>query len=138
MAPKLASGVRPPLTLGKISLLSGVMQMALKRIHKEIADIKKEDLGGMTIEPTDNLFVWNASIPGQEGSPYEGGLFRLDIHLPPDYPCVATIPTLPELSNFVVPLRFSAPKILFVTRYAHKSVLSSDSCTQPSYTGYTT
>lgn len=64
--------------------------MALKRIHKEIADIKKEDLGGMTIEPTDNLFLWNASIPGQEGSPYEGGLFRLEIHLPHDYPCVAT------------------------------------------------
>ena len=72
--------------------------MALKRIHKEIADIKKEDLGGMTIEPTDNLFLWNASIPGQEGSPYEGGLFRLEIHLPPDYPCVTTIFTVAEPS----------------------------------------
>lgn len=69
--------------------------MALKRIHKEIADIKKEDLGEMTIEPTDNLFLWNASIPGQEGSPYEGGLFRLEIHLPHDYPCVAIFSTVP-------------------------------------------
>jgi len=67
--------------------------MALKRIQKEIADIKKEDLGGMAIEPTDNLFLWNASIPGQEGSPYEGGLFRLEIHLPYDYPCVAIVST---------------------------------------------
>ena len=69
----------------------GVSQMALKRIHKELADIKKEDLGGITIESTDNLFLWNASIPGQEGSPYEGGIFRLAIHLPHDYPCVATL-----------------------------------------------
>jgi len=57
----------------------------------------------MTIEPTDNLFLWNASIPGQEGSPYEGGLFRLEIHLPPDYP-------------------FSAPKILFLTRIFHMNI----------------
>jgi len=74
--------------------------MALKRIHKEIADIKKEDLGGMTIEPTDNLFLWNASIPGQEGSPYEGGLFRLEIHLPHDYPYVATVSTVLKLLTF--------------------------------------
>jgi hypothetical protein len=74
--------------------------MALKRIHKEIADIKKEDLGGMAIAPTDNLFLWNASIPGQEGSPYEGGLFRLEIHLPNDYPCVTSIATTPQLLTF--------------------------------------
>jgi len=57
----------------------------------------------MTIEPTDNLFLWNASIPGHEGSPYEGGLFRLEIHLPHDYP-------------------FSAPKILFLTRIYHMNI----------------
>ena len=74
--------------------------MALKRIHKEIADIKKEDLGGMAIAPTDNLFLWNASIPGQEGSPYEGGLFRLEIHLPNDYPCVTSTATTPRLLTF--------------------------------------
>lgn len=74
--------------------------MALKRIHKEIADIRKEDLGGMKIEPTDNLFLWNASIPGQEGSPYEGGLFRLEIHLPHDYPCVASVSLMPKPPTF--------------------------------------
>jgi len=57
----------------------------------------------MAIEPTDNLFLWNASIPGHEGSPYEGGLFRLEIHLPHDYP-------------------FSAPKILFLTRIYHMNI----------------
>jgi len=74
--------------------------MTLKRIHKELADVKKEDLGGITIEPTDNLFLWNASIPGQENSPYEGGIFRLEIHLPHDYPCVATSSTVPVLPTF--------------------------------------
>lgn len=57
----------------------------------------------MTIEATDNLFLWKASIPGQEGSPYEGGLFRMEIHLPHDYP-------------------FSAPKIHFVTRIYHMNI----------------
>lgn len=66
--------------------------MTLKRIHREIADIKKEDLGGMTITPSnDNLFQWTAAIPGQEGSPYEGGSFQVDIHIPADYPYVSII-----------------------------------------------
>ena len=115
--------------------------MALKRIHKEIADIKKEDLGGMSIEPTDNLFLWNASIPGQEGSPYEGGLFRLEIHLPHDYPCVipTRVSTVPDFHNFAVGLgRFSAPKILFLTRYAPRrksfDPMHSTSCLAPGYT----
>lgn len=85
--------------------------MALKRIHKEIADIRKEDLGGMKIEPTDNLFLWNASIPGQEGSPYEGGLFRLEIHLPHDYPCVTTILHPASTSNIsLCPLDSQLPR----------------------------
>ena len=118
-----------------------VPQMTLKRIHKEIADIKKEDLGGMMIEPTDNLFLWNASIPGQEGSPYEGGLFRLEIHLPPDYPCVLPIPTAPVFlpKHFTISARFSAPKILFLTRYAQKpNFFSTSRIKLHSRAGYTT
>lgn len=62
-------------------------QMTLKRIHREIADLKKEDLGNMVLEPTgDNMHVWRGVIPGPEGSVYEGGVFNVEIDLPADYP----------------------------------------------------
>ena len=62
-------------------------QTTLKRIHREIADLKKEDLGNITLAPSDdNLFNWKATIPGPEGSVYEGGLFQVDITLAHDYP----------------------------------------------------
>lgn len=61
----------------------------LKRIHREIADLKKEDLGSITLVPSpDDLFHWKATIPGPEGSVYEGGTFNVEISLAHDYPYV--------------------------------------------------
>ena len=61
--------------------------MTTKRIQREIKDLQAEDLGGMTLSPSENnFFLWTGSIPGPEGSPYEGGVFRLSIELAPDYP----------------------------------------------------
>ncbi|KAH7890377.1 ubiquitin-conjugating enzyme/RWD-like protein [Phlebopus sp. FC_14] len=78
--------------------------MTIKRIHREIADAKKEDLGAITLAPTpDNLFQWKGTIPGPQGSPYEGGMFNVDIQLASDYP-------------------FSAPKVTFATRIYHMNV----------------
>ena len=43
----------------------------------------------MTLAPSENnLFCWKASIPGPEGSPYEGGVFNLVVELANDYPYV--------------------------------------------------
>ncbi|EPS93215.1 hypothetical protein FOMPIDRAFT_131077 [Fomitopsis schrenkii] len=76
----------------------------IKRIHREIADLKKEDLGNITLAPSDdNLFNWKATIPGPEGSVYEDGLFRVEINLAHDYP-------------------FSAPKVTFQTRIYHMNI----------------
>ncbi|KAF9261072.1 hypothetical protein L218DRAFT_981001 [Marasmius fiardii PR-910] len=78
--------------------------MTLKRIHREVADLKKEDLGAMTLSPSeDNLFLWKGTIPGPEGSVYEGGVFNVDVILSPDYP-------------------FSAPKVSFKTRIYHMNI----------------
>jgi len=61
--------------------------MTLKRIHREIADVQKEDLGDITLAPEDgNLFIWKGSIPGPQGSVYEGGVYNLEMHLASDYP----------------------------------------------------
>jgi len=63
--------------------------MTLKRIHREIGDLQKEDLGAIVLAPTEeNLYLWKGSIPGPEGSVYEGGAFNVEVVLPPDYPCV--------------------------------------------------
>ena len=65
--------------------------MTMKRIHREIADLKKEDLGKIMLSPKadDNPFTWLARIPGPEGSVYQGGVFEAEIQLPLDYPCVS-------------------------------------------------
>jgi len=86
MPPALSNavGYKPPLNL-LILLLT--LQMTIKRIHREVADVKKEDLGCITLSPsTDNLFHWAGTIPGPQGSPYEGGVFNIDIRLANDYP----------------------------------------------------
>ncbi|KAG9220050.1 hypothetical protein CCMSSC00406_0007910 [Pleurotus cornucopiae] len=78
--------------------------MSIKRINREIADLKKEDLGPITLSPSDdNLYLWKSTLPGPQGSPYEGGVFNVEIHLPPDYP-------------------FSAPKVMFTTRIYHMNI----------------
>ncbi|KAI0258550.1 ubiquitin-conjugating enzyme/RWD-like protein, partial [Gloeopeniophorella convolvens] len=77
----------------------------LKRIHREMSDLKKEDLGGISLGPvSDNdPFLWRARLPGPEASVYEGGVFDVQIALGHDYP-------------------FSAPKVLFQTRIYHMNI----------------
>ncbi|KAI0327743.1 hypothetical protein GY45DRAFT_1327287 [Cubamyces sp. BRFM 1775] len=81
-----------------------VTSTTLKRIHREIADLKKEDLGAIKLAPSgDDLFHWSATIPGPEGSVYEGGVFQVEIVLGHDYP-------------------FSAPRVAFKTRIYHMNI----------------
>ena len=62
-----------------------LLQTTIKRIHKEIASLKNEDLGPISLKPSDdNLFLWTATIPGPEGSCYEGGVFNAEIKLAHD------------------------------------------------------
>jgi len=77
----------------------------MKRIRKELNDLRKEDLGQMTLAPQgdDDLFHWVGTIPGPDGSPYEGGVFSVEVQLPGDYP-------------------FSAPKVNFATRIYHMNI----------------
>jgi len=83
---------------------SSVSSTSLKRINREIADLKKEDLGAIRLGPAgDNLFHWTATLPGPEGSVYEGGIFNVDITLAHDYP-------------------FSAPRMTFRTRIYHMNI----------------
>ncbi|KAH8925088.1 hypothetical protein BT69DRAFT_1280019, partial [Atractiella rhizophila] len=76
-----------------------------KRIAKEIADLDKNTPPNcrIWIKNESNLFEWAAELEGPEDSPYEEGLFKLDISLPQDYP-------------------FRAPRVVFKTRIYHPNI----------------
>ena len=78
---------------------------AVKRIKKEIEEIKKEPPANCSAGPIneDNLFEWQASIVGPSNSPYAGGLFRLSVSFSDKYP-------------------FKPPKIKFITKIFHPNI----------------
>ena len=81
---------------------------ALKRIMKEIKNFEKDVIPNMKAGPVTNLdyFKWEATISGPSDSPYEGGVFKLGITFPQDYP-------------------FSPPSVIFLTQVYHPNVTTS-------------
>ena len=59
------------------------------RILKEIKQLKKEPIVGIYAEPEiENPRYFKVMIAGPKDSPYEGGLFNLQLYLPEEYPMV--------------------------------------------------
>ena len=60
----------------------------VKRIQKELIEITNNPLHNCSaglIDDTD-IYKWQATISGPEGSPYHNGIFNLIIEFPHDYP----------------------------------------------------
>ncbi|KEI38759.1 uncharacterized protein L969DRAFT_94942 [Mixia osmundae IAM 14324] len=68
-----------------------------KRIAHEIKNLSQDNgVEGVKARPKDdgNMFDWYAELQGPANSPYEGGLFKLSIILPRDYPFNRSRPQL--------------------------------------------
>ena len=84
------------------------MAVAIKRIQKELFDIKHSTHNDIPENISagphgDNLLEWDATIIGAVGTPYEGGLFKLKIIFPNNYP-------------------FFPPVVNFTTRIFHPNI----------------
>jgi ubiquitin-conjugating enzyme E2 D/E len=61
--------------------------MSLRRLQREFAEIQTSPIENCTAGPVgDDFFRWDAMIFGPSDSPFEGGLFRLSINFPSEYP----------------------------------------------------
>jgi ubiquitin-conjugating enzyme (huntingtin interacting protein 2) len=61
----------------------------IRRIGKEIADIRADTHSQISIEPfgeQDDVTHLRGSFPGPPGTPYEGGSYAVDVKIPTDYP----------------------------------------------------
>ena len=82
--------------------------LARKYIQKQLDELNKDPIPMIACGPiNDNdIFHWQGVIMGPTGTPYEGGVFFLNIHFPDDYP-------------------FHPPRIQFTTRIYHPNINSN-------------
>ncbi|KAI3389407.1 hypothetical protein SNEBB_002802 [Seison nebaliae] len=81
--------------------------MAVNRLRKELKDIEQSPPPNCTAGPEkENLFKWIGTIHGPDDSPYQGGVFFVDIQFPENYP-------------------YGPPKIFFQTKIYHPNIRSN-------------
>lgn len=60
-----------------------------RRLAKELAEINADKISKITVAPadkSDDLMHLKGTFPGPSGTAYEGGLYRIDIVIPSEYP----------------------------------------------------
>lgn len=61
--------------------------MALRRIKKELELLQKEPIPNCSAGIlNNNYYTWEATLIGPIGTPYEGGIFIINLSLPKKYP----------------------------------------------------
>ena len=80
------------------------MSLLINRVTQELKDLQENPVPNCSTGPVeDKLTHWNATIFGPDETPYEGGIFKLNIEFTSEYP-------------------FKPPKIYFVTPIYHCNV----------------
>ncbi|KAI7693193.1 Ubiquitin-conjugating enzyme E2 N [Sarcoptes scabiei] len=75
-----------------------------RRIIKETQRLMAEPVPGISAVPDENnARYFHVVVAGPEGSPFEGGVFKLELFLPEEYP-------------------MSAPKVRFMTKIFHPNI----------------
>lgn len=81
----------------------------LKRINIELQEMNEFPPYNCSAGPiSDDIYVWQATILGPSGSPYENGIFNLKIEFPQNYP-------------------FKPPNIYFTTKIYHCNISNNGS-----------
>lgn len=77
-----------------------------RRITKELADIRADATSRVRAEPVgDNLNRLKGTFEGPPGTPYEGGIYEVNIDIPTEYP-------------------FKPPVMKFATKVWHPNISS--------------
>lgn len=75
-----------------------------RRIIKETQRLMQDPVPGISAEPDDNNGrYFHVMVAGPKDSPFEGGLFKLELFLPSEYPLLA-------------------PKVRFITKIFHPNI----------------
>ncbi len=83
----------------------------LRRIQKELKEIERDKASGVTVQLKGNsLQHLIGYVEGPKDTPYEGGLFVVDIHLEDSYPFV------PPKMRFVTKVCQGAAAVLRLPR----------------------
>ena len=80
---------------------------AVRRLLKELQLAETNEDSAVTVGPSSEtgLFHWTGVVTGPEGTPYERGVFSIDIFIPEDYP-------------------FKPPRMHFITKVYHPNINS--------------